>query len=236
MNVVSHYHTGVTSKAGETCWTVIRAAAAGDDVARSTFTAFYLAAVRGYLAARWRGRHHIADLDDASQEVFVECLKPHGVLQRADASRGDFRGLLFGVTRNVACRFERRALDNGRLRPEDSAWLQDVVADEAGQATLFERSWARSVIFQAKRRHRELAAVDGDAGSRRIELLEGRFGGDEPIRDIAAAWGVSAQDVHNAYRKARSEFYRCLREVVADHAHAGSDIDEECRAVLSALG
>lgn len=220
----------------DTCWTVLRAAANGDPAARSKFTLLYAATIRGYLASRWRGRYLIADLEDASQEVFVECLKPGGVLQRADSSRGEFRGLLFGVTRNVACRFEKRALERGRLRPEDSGWLENTIADDAGQATEFDRSWARAMVFQAKERHRDLALRDGEAGRRRLELLERRFADDEAIRDIAASWGVPAQDVHNAYRKARIEFYRCLREAVAFHAPPGSDLDAECRNLLAALG
>ena len=69
-----------------------------------------------------------------------------------------------------------------------------------------------------------------------VELLERRFGDDEAIRHIAADWRVPAQDVHNAYRKARSEFYRCLKEVVADHAPEGADLDAECRRLLGLLG
>lgn len=226
----------MTSDANETCWTVVRAAANGDAAARSAFSEFYAAAIRNYLTARWHGRHHIADVDDASQEVFIECLRPDGALQRADSSRGDFRALLFGVARNVARRFEKRAIERGRVRPEDSAWLQQIASDDAGQTTLFDRSWARSVVFQAKQRHSELAAADGEAGQRRLDLLERRFSGDEMIRDIAASWGVPAQDVHNAYRKARAEFYGCLREVVAAHSPTGADLDEECQRLLAALG
>jgi hypothetical protein len=47
---------------------------------------------------------------------------------------------------------------------------------------------------------------------------------------------VPAQDVHNAYKKARKEFYRCLREVVAFHRPGVTDLDGECRALLSMLG
>ena len=70
---------------------------------------------------------------------------------------------------------------------------------------------------------------------RRIQLLERRFGDDEAIRDIAAQWDAPAQDVHNAYRKARKEFYQCLREVVAFHRPAATDLDRECRDLLTLL-
>lgn len=157
------------------------------------------------------------------------------MLERPDAERGDFRGLLFGVTRNAARRFEERAVARGRVLPEDSAWLQHVAADEPGQATILDRNWAQALIRQTKRIHRERALADGQAGERRIKLLERRFGSDEAIREIAAQRRVPTQEVHNAYRKARTEFYGCLREVVAFHASAGADLDSECRRLLTQL-
>ena len=216
----------------DTCWSVVRAASEGDADARSAFGRSYAGAIRGFLAARWRASHALRDeLDDAVQEVFVECLKPGGVLDRADPERGDFRGLLFAVGRNVARRFEERALARRRIHPDDE-WLGEVASDDPGQETVFDRNWARTLLRLCRRRHRALAFADGEAGRRRIELLERRFRDDEAIRDIAARWGVSADQVHQAYRKARGEFYRCLRDVVARHAPAGADVDAECRRLL----
>jgi DNA-directed RNA polymerase specialized sigma24 family protein len=225
----------VTDTPHDTCWTVLRAAADGDSAARSSFLRTYEATIRGFLAARWRGRMLSTEVDDATQDVLIECLKTDGVLARADADRGDFRGLLFGVARNIARRFEERAQQRGRLRPEDSGWLRHVASDDPGQATLFDRGWARSLVRQAKKLHQARALLDGEAGRRRIELLERRFGDDEAIRHIAAAWGVPAQNVHNAYRKARTEFYRCLMEIVGAHAPDGADLDAECRRLLGLL-
>jgi DNA-directed RNA polymerase specialized sigma24 family protein len=223
------------STPSDTCWSIVRRASRGDAAARSAFVDSHTDVVRRYLAARWRGRLLGSEVDDATHEVLIECLKPGGALERADPERGDFRGLVFGVARNVARRFEERALARGRLRPEDSAWLQHVANDEPGQSTLFDRSWARAIVQQAQRLHRERACAAGEAGARRIELLERRFGHDEAIRDIAARWQVPAQEVHNAYRKARAEFYACLREIVALHAPTGADLDAECRRVLTRL-
>lgn len=213
----------------------MRAAADGDAVARSSFARTYGATIRDFLEARWRGRILSTEVDDATQEVLIECIKPDGVLARAEEGRGDFRGLLFGVARNVARRFEERAQRRGRLRPEDSAWLQHLTSDDPGQSTLFDRGWARSLVRQAKELHQARALLEGEAGRRRIELLERRFGDDEAIRHIAAAWGLPAQDVHNAYRKARTEFYRCLLEVVGSSAPQGADLDAECRRLLGLL-
>ncbi|MGE0145008.1 MAG: hypothetical protein AB7I19_17360 [Planctomycetota bacterium] len=69
----------------DTCWTVLRAASSGDADARSTFARRYEPTIHFFLAARWRGRALAGDIPDATQEVFVECVKPGGVLERAAA-------------------------------------------------------------------------------------------------------------------------------------------------------
>ena len=75
-----------------TKWTLIQRAAGGDRAARSEFTTRYLPAVRAYLRARWSTRLAPDALEDAIQEVFVECLKERGVLERAQRERmGGFR-------------------------------------------------------------------------------------------------------------------------------------------------
>jgi RNA polymerase sigma-70 factor (ECF subfamily) len=76
----------------------------------------YLGVVRAYLAARWRGAALRDDLDDAVQEVFVECFRQGGALEAAGADRvPSFRAFLYGVIRNVARRFESpRPLEEGK--------------------------------------------------------------------------------------------------------------------------
>src|SRR4051812_35800949 len=92
-----------------TCWTVIRAAAAGSAPDREELARRYLGTVRAYLSARWRGSPLCDDLDDATQEVFVECFRRGGAVEVAGSGRvPDFRAFLYGVIRNVARRFESR--------------------------------------------------------------------------------------------------------------------------------
>lgn len=66
----------MTAEPHDTCWTVLRAASTGDADARSTFARRYEPTIRFFLATRWRGRVLAAEVADATQEVFVECLKP----------------------------------------------------------------------------------------------------------------------------------------------------------------
>ncbi|MBX9578727.1 MAG: hypothetical protein K2X87_00320, partial [Gemmataceae bacterium] len=67
-----------------TCWTLIRDAAGGDQAARDRFARVYLPVVRAYLVARWRAAPRPPDADDAAQDVFVECFRAGGLLEKAD--------------------------------------------------------------------------------------------------------------------------------------------------------
>jgi DNA-directed RNA polymerase specialized sigma24 family protein len=126
-----------------TCWTVIRAAAAGSPADREELARRYLPVVRAYLAARWRGSGLRPDVDDAVQEVFVECFRQGGALEAAWAGRvPSFRAFLNGVVRNVARRFESRPVRAATPLPENQA-------DEESLSRLFERTWAQAIMSEA---------------------------------------------------------------------------------------
>src|SRR5436305_4211584 len=138
-----------------TCWTVIRGAAAGSPAEREELARRYLGVVRGYLAARWRGAAVQEHLDDATQEVFVECFRQGGALQAAaDGRVPSFRAFLYGVVRNVARRFESRPARAVGPLPE-------VAADGASLSQLFERSWARAIMTEAAQLQRREASGRG---------------------------------------------------------------------------
>jgi RNA polymerase sigma-70 factor (ECF subfamily) len=211
--------------AGEVSWSLIARAAAGDGRARSTFSGTYLPVVRSFLAARWRETRLAGELDDAVQEVFLECLRENGVLSRADPRRGDLRGLLFGVTRKVAARFEERA---GRQVPDPrTVSALEVIEDrEPSLSMLFDREWARTLMRLAGERMRARAEHAGAGARLRVELLRLRFTEDLPIREIAAQWDVEPDPGHRAYARARAEFRECLTRVVAEHT-VRSEVDLE---------
>ncbi|MCK6461756.1 MAG: sigma-70 family RNA polymerase sigma factor, partial [Planctomycetes bacterium] len=91
------------SSPDSTRWTIIRAAAAGSVPDRAEFARRYASVIRSYLGARWRNGPLLDEIDDAAQEVFVQCFRPAGALEGVDAERsGGFRAYLLGVVRNVA--------------------------------------------------------------------------------------------------------------------------------------
>jgi RNA polymerase sigma-70 factor (ECF subfamily) len=214
-----------------TCWTVIRAAAAGSPVDREELARRYLGVVRGYLAARWRGSGLRAELDDAVQEVFVECFRQGGAVEAAGAGRvPGFRAFLYGVVRNVARRFEERPVRAAGPLPE-------ALASEENRSRLFERAWAQAIMTEAAQLQRRQAGERGPEAVRRVELLRLRFEEELPIRTIAERWGVPAAELHHAYARAREEFNDALLEVVAFH-HPGSpaEVEQEAASLLAALG
>ena len=218
--------------ADATCWTLIRDAAAGDRFARDRFARVYRPVVRAYLAARWRAVRHPPDVDDAAQDVFVECFRTGGLLEKADGDRpGGFRAFLLGATRNVARRHEARRRPVGPIPP-------DLPAEDTGLEQAFDKAWARALLREAASAQQRAADQAGPAAVRRVLLLRLRFQDGLPIREIAARWGEDAAKLHHEYATARAEFRTALRTVVGFH-HPGAavgELDRACAELLAVLG
>ncbi|MFN0136470.1 MAG: RNA polymerase sigma factor [Phycisphaerae bacterium] len=221
------------SDAAETCWTMIRDAAAGDARQRDVLARTYGPAIGAYLHARWTDPRRAADVDDATQEVFVELFRANGALQRANAERGGFRALLYGVVRNVALRIEsRRAAQPPAMDVHEHA---GIVADETRLSLAFDRAWAVATVRAAASRMRRAAGIDV-AAVRRVELLQMRFENDLPIREIAARWAVDAGQLHHEYAKARAEFREALRiELTIQHPDDPAALEREWHTLLGLL-
>ena len=219
------------TRADATCWTLIRAAAAGDGVARDRFARLYEPIARSYFAARWQRSALLASLDDAVQDVFVECFKERGVLGRVSESPPDeFRAFFHGVLRNIARRHEEKQRPAAPL-PEGHA------ADDTSLSRAFDRAWARSLLQEASRLQAETAASAGARAIRRVELLQLRFQEGLPIREIAARWNEDAAHLHHEYAIARDEFRAALRGMMAFHLPAATEaqLEAACRDVLGLL-
>lgn len=218
---------------------MIRGAAAGDVQQRQMFAQRYAEPIAAYLQARWRASPMLQEVDDAVQEVFVECCREGGALERASeekAAAGGFRGYLYGVARNVALRFEQRRGRQRERQPPEGLITHGLVEDEARLSRTFDRAWAATIMREAAHRHAETAARAGDAAQRRVDLLRLRFGEGLPIRDIAARWNASAESLHREYAKARDEFRDALREVIGFHAPgSAAEIDAEAGLLLASL-
>ena len=221
-----------------TCWTLIESAADGDRAARDAFVERYLPVVRAYLRARWRDRLPESELEDAVQEVFVECLKDEGVLEKNRARRGaSFRAYLFGAVRNVALRAEvarARKIDGPRT---DSFHAHALPTGDDTSSRAFDRAWAAAIVSEAAERQMREARIEGPPALRRVELLRLVFQEDRGIADIARDWDVPAESLHREYAKARAEFAAALKGVVAFHVtESDAAVERECRDLMALLG
>jgi RNA polymerase sigma factor (sigma-70 family) len=213
-----------------TCWTLIRDAAGGDTAARERFARVYRPVAVAALAGRWKGSPRLAWVDDAAQDVFVECFKAGGALDSADAERGGFRAFFLAVVRNVARRYEEKHRPAVPL-PEDHA------DGDTSLSVAFDRAWARALLKEAARVQGEAARGD-ERATKRVELLRLRFQDGLPIRAIAERWSEDAAKLHREYATAREEFRAALRNVVAFHhpGAAGDALDAACRELLALVG
>jgi RNA polymerase sigma factor (sigma-70 family) len=219
-----------------TCWTLLEGAAAGGEGPRAEFVKRYEPVVRAYLAARWRGSGLLQELDDTTQEVFIECLRGGGVLARARADwPGGFRAFLYGAVRNIALRVESRQARRRQVAREQ-ADLEAIASGEDSLSRSFDRAWAKAVVREAAERQAVLSAERGETAVQRVELLRLRFHEGMPIREIARVWGMDPAVLHHEYARARAEFLSALRDVIASQ-HPGSPaaVDDECAQLLSLL-
>lgn len=222
-----------------TCWMLIEGAVAGSLEDQNEFVRRYGAAIRAYLGARWRQSRLLHEVDDAVQEVLVECFRGGGILDRVERERsGGFRAYLFGATRNVARRFEERA-KRRREGTSLSRVLDNAIADEPTLSRVFDRGYARAVLREAFELL-DAKTSRGDDGQRfRIELLRLRFRDGIPIREIARQRNIEdVKSLHRALDRAKKEFRDALMEVAGRQFPNSStaELHERCVEILSMVG
>jgi RNA polymerase sigma-70 factor (ECF subfamily) len=218
-----------------TSWDLIHDAARGDSAARQRFADRYEQVAIGYFAARWRGSAFERDIEDATQDVFLDCLREGGALSRANPTVGEFRGFLHGVVRNVALRFERARGQSRDGRVDLGTGLQLLPGDESAASRVFDREWARSILRLATQIYRA-AGERGAEHQRRVELLRLRFEEGKPIRDIAGQWQVDPAWLHHEFARARRDFKRSLATALGlDLAEEPAKLDAEVTRLWEAL-
>lgn len=214
-----------------TSWDLIRGAAAGDDAARAEFSRVYAGVVRGALGGRWKGSPLAQELDDAVQDVWIECFKEGGALEGATerAGRG-FRAFLYGVTLNVARRREERRRDD---RGVSGLGLESLATT---LASLFDRQWARALVIEARDALLVRARQLGADAVRRVEILRLRFFEDLAIKEIADLWNEDPARLHHQYATARDEFRACLRDSIRRHEPGNpAEVERELERLVKEL-
>jgi RNA polymerase sigma-70 factor (ECF subfamily) len=221
--------------AESTCWSVIQGAAIGSKKDREAFAGHYAPVIRAYLTARWRGTGRRDDVDDAVQEVFLECFRQGGALAKADSSRsGGFRAFLYGIVRNVALRIEAQRAKEKKRRAGEPVELDDLPQDDERLSRVFDLAWARALLREAAALQEEQSRGEGEVAQKRVQLLRLRFYDGLPLREIARLWQIDPAQVHLEYAKARVEFKRALATVVGFHHPSSTpgEVGRECEKLL----
>ncbi|MBN2489536.1 MAG: sigma-70 family RNA polymerase sigma factor [Planctomycetes bacterium] len=220
-----------------TCWTLIQGAARGMTEDIEEFIRLYAPVVRSYFSARWQASALRSEIEDAVQDVFVECFKEGGVLEHAGPLRvASFRGFLLGVARHVSLRAEARGHRHREVQAPSGFHPDEVGAEEPRLSLVFDRAWARALLREAVVRQAARARILGKDAERRVELLRLRFHEGKTLREIAAAWQAEHTTIRKQNARALQEFEEALREAVAFH-HPGlpAAAEQEMASILASL-
>lgn len=210
-----------------TPWSVVLGAAAGEPQQREIFARRYEPVVRAYLASRWRVPREHPDVGDVTSDVFVECFKDGGVLERVDRGlEGGFQAYLYGVVRNVARMAERRWTQRRQRSAGPVSDLDVFEGDEATLSEVFDRAWARSLVGEARQLMHDRAAASS-VTARRFRALQMRFDEGLPPRRIAEVMELRVESIYELLREGRSEFRATLMGLVADHHPGASQVEIE---------
>ncbi|MCR9244706.1 MAG: hypothetical protein NXI31_06725 [bacterium] len=183
----------------------------GDRQAVCAFCEHYLPIVKRHLRALWRDSTMDANVDDATQDVFVECLRSNGALSRLDVGRGHgLAAYVRGITRNIAARLGRR-----RARECRRCYLSNDLVSHTPDRTpdgleLLDRTCSATAVREAVARLDREPAVPGHSLG---ELVRLHFGGNQPVREIAKGWEVRPARVHEARRRACQHLRKLLLRV-----------------------
>lgn len=228
----------MASRFDSTCWTVVIGAARGDPQLRDVFCRRYEPVIRAYLAARWRIGVEREEIADATQEVFLQCLRADGALERIDPERpGGLRAFLYGVTARVAAVLERQRSRWNRSNARPAFDPDTVERSDATLSAAFDRAWAAMIGREARRLLVARATKGGEAARRRLFCLEQRYFHGRPPREIAVALGIDAQRVSEHLHDAKGEYRAALLEVMAGYFPQASEkeLAERCAELARLL-
>jgi RNA polymerase sigma factor (sigma-70 family) len=229
-----------------TQWTVVLTAGSGDTpeaaAALEHLCARYWYPLYAYI--RRRGSSH-ADAADLTQ-AFFERLLERNFLDGLSRGVGRFRSFLLTALKNFLVnewesgkcikRGGGRKIISLNDSTADELYLKEP-ADDASPDKLFEKRWALSVIEHVlKRLHIEFVASEK---AELFEVLKPTLTAeklDQSYAEIAAAFGLSEGALKVTIHRMRKRFGQLLREEIAETVQDSSEVDDEMRHLIEALG
>ncbi|HWE35222.1 MAG TPA: sigma-70 family RNA polymerase sigma factor [Isosphaeraceae bacterium] len=196
-----------------------------------------------YAYVRRRG-HAPEQSQDLTQDFFAYVLE-RDLIAMADPTRGRFRGFLRTVcARQLAAHHDRRhAAKRGRGRsplsidPSDAERRYTLEpAHELTPERIFDRTWALTLLGRVVER---LCGEYDDAG--RSDRFEGlltlltRGPASDSYAEVACRLGMTEGNVRVAVYRMRRRYGLLLRDEIAATVGDAAQIDDEIRALFSAL-
>jgi RNA polymerase sigma-70 factor (ECF subfamily) len=242
---IAHPGGRLVSRFATTRWSLILRAASHDDaearLALALLCEAYWFPVYAFIR---RGGASAADAEDLTQAYFARFLEKR-VVGEVRREAGRFRSFLLVSVRNFLSneRDRERALKRGggrRLVSLDAARAEERLEEEPRDPrtpeSVFERSWAESVLHRVHERLAEEGRRRG-AGERferlRPFLLEG--GPGPRFDEVARDWGVGEPAVRVALHRLKKRFGEVLREEVGRTVASRAEIDAEIRYLFQVL-
>jgi RNA polymerase sigma factor (sigma-70 family) len=197
-----------------------------------------------YAFVRRQGRS-AHDAQDLTQAFFARLLEKNS-LAAADRLKGKFRSfLIMALKRFLADEYDKATAQKrgGRQAPisldeqtaEERYRFEPV--DNCTPEKLFERRWAMTVLEEARAHLREEYEA---AGKREMfDRLAGFYRADESTigyAELAALLGVSENAIRSQVHRLRRRYRQLVREEIAHTVSDPTQIDEEIRHLLAALG
>lgn len=220
-----------------TSWSLIERAARGDATdALSSLCSRYWQPVYAFL--RRRGHAH-ASAEDLTQSFFAQMIEKR-YLQQAESSRGRFRSfLLAAVTHFAANEADREATKKrggGVIHVDADPDLIDLRDNSLSPEEVFEKRWALAVIDGALAALRSEMERRGKKAEfdRLAPFLTGAT--DESMRELAESIRTSEGAARVAVHRLRQQFRVHLRNAVADSVTDETDVDDEIRFLIEAVG
>lgn len=176
-----------------------------------------------------------AEAEDITQEFFVHVCQ-HGMLQRADRTRGRFRSFLLGaLVRFLGDAQDRRnAFKRGGAQPhvslDDASQSMAEAAEQlpAEEVVMFDRAWAQSILSSVLSQMRDDFARMGRAKD--FAILKQFLPGSSHSASYESAsqeMGVTVAALTSDIHRLRGAFRERLRSEIAGTVSAPHEIDEE---------
>lgn len=228
-----------------THWSVVVAAAGSDSThARTALEKLCRTYWQPIYAFVRRQGHSAHDAQDLTQEFFARLLEKKS-LADVDRAKGRFRSFLLASLKHFLAnewdkaRAEKRGGGRVLIPIDANAAESSCGVDPADGVTaekIFERRWALTLLDQVLRRLREEHIHNGkEKLFEQLKVTLTEASRSVPYADIAMRLDMSEGAVKVAVHRLRQRYRELLRAEIAETVTSPGEVEEEIRALFSAL-